>query len=118
EEDRGAHPPRGKVLVGANERRHGGRQAEAVDDVEIEESREQDSELVAGAVRLRGGPAGLPELCVIEQPEDGLRIPYVACEKQKRLAGRTGQAGTASSGRRRQVGALFVVAGGLPRRPL
>src|SRR4029453_17431408 len=100
EEDRGAHPPRGKVLVGANERRHGGRQAEAVDDVEIEESREQDSELVAGAVRLRRGAARLPEVCLIKQPKDGLLIPYVDCEKKKRLPARTGKAGTASSGRR------------------
>src|SRR4029450_5083482 len=88
DEDRGAHPPRGEVLVGANERRHGGGQADAVDDVEIEESREQDSELVAGAVRLRRGAARLAELCVIEQPEDGLRIPYVDREKEEGLAGR------------------------------
>ena len=58
--------------------------ASVQEQVEVDQSREQDAELVPGPVGLRPDAARVAELAVLEQPEDGLRVSGVYGEEQLR----------------------------------
>ena len=74
-----------EVLVRANERRNGRREADAVDRVEIRHERlEQCAELVTTSMRLcRDAPVVAKRFPVVE-PEDGLRVADVDREQHVR----------------------------------
>ena len=71
----------------ANERRHGGREADAVDRVEVEHAAEQDAELVARPRPLRGQAPVLAETLALVEAEHGLGVADVDSEQHRAIVG-------------------------------
>jgi hypothetical protein len=70
-----------------DELRHGRAERDAVQRAEVDERAKEDGQLVAGVGRLGADAELLFEPAAFEQAEDGLRVPDVDREQQRRGPG-------------------------------
>ena len=83
------------------ERRHGRRETDSLDVLQVEQRRQRDAELVAGPIAVGGEPKMIDELLVPIETEGGLRVPDVDSEQhgatlpsRARTNGQTGHSST------------------------
>ena len=80
-EERRVRPAAGEPLPFPKEERDGGREADAVDGIGVEEPAEKHDELVPRPAPVRGDPPVVGESLALEEPENGLRVADIDGEE-------------------------------------